>query len=61
MTNEEATKLTHLSAALKNCSSDLRVSAKTKVRQAPVAIDIATFIDNVCAELCNMSKETANG
>ena len=61
MTTEEATKINHLSAALKNCSADLRVSARTKVRQAPTAIDIAAFIDRVCSELVSMSKEPVNG
>jgi len=60
MKQEEAIKINHLCGALQNCAYDLRASAKTKVSQAPTAVDVAKVIDIVCNELAIIVKEEAH-
>lgn len=60
MNREEAGRINHLCGALQNCAYDLRVSAKTKVSQAPTAMDVAKVIDLVNKELSILTKEPAH-
>jgi hypothetical protein len=54
MTKEEAEKVENLRGVIMNCADDLRHSARSKVRQAVVAADIAVYLERVNAELSTL-------
>lgn len=55
MTPQESDKIIHLCASIGTCTMNLRHSAARKVRQAPIALEVAEFLDRVKAELAGMT------